>query len=63
MKYLSIVLFAVGCLVMVGTVIFALGISNEDWITHHAEGHKLLAITFFAAAAAAQLIWGERRSA
>lgn len=63
MKYLSTVLFAAGCLVMVGTGIFALGISNEDWITHHAEGHKLLAITFFAAAAAAQLIWGERRSA
>lgn len=61
MKYLPQALFAAGALMIALTFITSLQIHNPDWFLTHGDGYKLLAISLFAAAAAAQLIWGERR--
>lgn len=61
MKYLSTALFAVGAMVMLSGAYWAY--KMLDNVHDNAEQFFIPAIALFAAAAAAQLIWGERRGA
>ena len=61
MKYLSTALCAVGAMVMLSGAYWAY--KMLDNVQDNAEQFFIPAIALFAAAAAAQLIWGERRSA
>lgn len=60
MKNLSIILFAVGALVLLSGGYWAF--KMLDNVQDNAEQFFIPAIALFAAACAAQMIWGERRS-